>query len=405
MNLRKQLYIAFVVSLMLLACEQRQAGGTITEPFAMADIELQVSTQSQAKAYLFDIQSPYTALDSTEETEEGKLQFQSQEELPEAFRILIQSQDAGLLLDTIERAALPSDWEGEGLWVLDQELEAYELDTLTLTGIEEGVEASIQAAFEPYGKGVTEGQVILQTLPNQETWVLQTPADTLVIQRNDESYELLENSNIQISSINSVPQSEAIALDFRLASQVSVFNGKSATLSEDESGVLNQSVLLDSTVALFAAPSELVDANFYSVDLWIRPNCPDDCGIMGTNENRNMMIIGNRLQASTQTDQGMDVMTSNEFLNNGTWYHLVYQYRQGELAELYIDGVLSTLGVVPISTSLAYPTLIQVGRTPEMQSVLPDIHFKGEISKMRLWNRPLTSLEITDLYQGILPNS
>lgn len=410
-NMMIRLYFAVLLLLILNACEQRQAGGTTTEPFVIADLDLRVTTQSkELQAYIFNSDSPYVALDSAVSDTDGFVYFQSELALPAKFRISLQSETQGALLEEFNTTQLPSEWQEGEVLTIDPELEDYVVDTLSFEGSQVEENLLVQAPFEPYPQSVESGALALRRLPSQELWTVQTPTDTFtLILENDSleesTFKITDQSSteLQVQQSELSVASELIALDFRLAAQPAAFMGKSINLTPDHLGQANQAVSLDSIMAAFDVPDALKDADFYSIDFWVKPECPTDCGIMGTNDTRNLMIINNRLQASTMTDLGVDVMTSNTFLTNGTWYHVVYQYNRGELAELYIDGTLSTLGAVEISPTLAFPTILEVGRTLEMQSVLPDVYFRGEFGAMRWWNRKLSSLEVTDLYQGILP--
>jgi hypothetical protein len=78
--------------------------------------------------------------------------------------------------------------------------------------------------------------------------------------------------------------------------------------------------------------------------------------------------------------------------SNGTWHHIVGK-QEGTNASLYVDGVLCASGSVPAIGNGAGS--ITVGRFDGGKYY----HFRGSIDEVRIYNRALSDIEITELFR------
>jgi hypothetical protein len=96
---------------------------------------------------------------------------------------------------------------------------------------------------------------------------------------------------------------------------------------------------------------------------------------------------------------GTNTFISNFLFNSNTWQHIVYTV-DGDLGQinLYLNGNYE--GVQSISNfSTSDWSLYYIGSTPNLNS---QNIFAGQIDDFGIWNRVLTTQEITDLYNNNL---
>jgi hypothetical protein len=105
----------------------------------------------------------------------------------------------------------------------------------------------------------------------------------------------------------------------------------------------------------------------------------------------------NTVAGIIETSGGIDhIATSTRTYNDGQWHYAVMTY-DGTTLRLYIDGVQvaskSTGGAVPDNTG-TQP--VRVGAN----SRAADRFFTGNVDEVRVWNRALTSTEVSNAYNS-----
>jgi len=88
-------------------------------------------------------------------------------------------------------------------------------------------------------------------------------------------------------------------------------------------------------------------------------------------------------------------VTSTSTYSDGTWHNVVVTY-DGSTVKMYIDtnliGTKSTTATPDTGGSNTYP--LRIGSNAQAN----DRYFKGEIDEVRLWNRAISSVEVSDQY-------
>jgi len=87
-------------------------------------------------------------------------------------------------------------------------------------------------------------------------------------------------------------------------------------------------------------------------------------------------------------------VTDDVTLSTGTWYHCVWNFAADGSVELFVDGLSVATGTAGRSATAS--TGIAVGRDSEDTNN----PFDGRIDELGLWERVLTSAEVTELHNG-----
>jgi len=87
-------------------------------------------------------------------------------------------------------------------------------------------------------------------------------------------------------------------------------------------------------------------------------------------------------------------VTDDVTLSTGTWYHCVWNFAADGSVELFVDGLSVATGTA--GRSVTASTGIAVGRDSEDANN----PFDGRIDELGLWERVLTSAEVTELYNS-----
>ena len=118
----------------------------------------------------------------------------------------------------------------------------------------------------------------------------------------------------------------------------------------------------------------------------------------GQNINYGIFMTGTEtITAMIETQSGVDhAATSTSPYNDGQWHYAVMTY-DGTTLRLYIDGAQvaskSTAGAVPDNTG-TQP--VRVGANSRSL----DRFFTGNVDEVRVWNRVLTSTEVSNAYNS-----
>ena len=130
----------------------------------------------------------------------------------------------------------------------------------------------------------------------------------------------------------------------------------------------------------------------YSAEAWIKTTFTGTGGIVVNNGNNrfNLLMAGGQVQFS---DFGSNGVKTTGTYNDGNWHHVV-GIREDTMWNLYIDGVVPDLGAS--LTGLGWSgTATRIGCVYSGYK-----HFGGIIDEVRIYNRTLTSEEISDLYNN-----
>jgi hypothetical protein len=87
-------------------------------------------------------------------------------------------------------------------------------------------------------------------------------------------------------------------------------------------------------------------------------------------------------------------LDSGVVVDNDAWHQAVISYGSSGVA-LYIDGALTTSSAASLNTAVA-PLVI--GAIPTSHSGFDRLHFRGSIDDIRIYNRALSSAEVSNLY-------
>ena len=95
---------------------------------------------------------------------------------------------------------------------------------------------------------------------------------------------------------------------------------------------------------------------------------------------------------------GYDIIQTGSILT-GTWHHLVVTYNHSNrLVQHYRDGSLTNSGTVGAQASFTGGYLL-VGQHSSLTGNAGSYRWRGKMAHMRLYNRVLTSSEVSTLYQ------
>lgn len=90
---------------------------------------------------------------------------------------------------------------------------------------------------------------------------------------------------------------------------------------------------------------------------------------------------------------------ANSIIYNSIWYHILVTISSGQLANFYINGVLSGTGnqdLVQTIATITTTNAIRIGN----RATATDRSFDGSINNVKIWNKILTSAEIALDYAG-----
>ena len=164
-------------------------------------------------------------------------------------------------------------------------------------------------------------------------------------------------------------------------------------------GIFNGS----SSRIVLGSASNLVQTNF-TFSAWVKTTSTSTDWIVGTDINPYYSKVGIRSEGNGTLRCQYGNYTSNEnafystfnTINDGNWHHVVYFINQ-TTAKLYIDGSLDTTHTVTVShTTNGSLTLGTLYVTPN--SAYSTSFWEGKIDQVRIFNKELSSSEVTTLY-------
>jgi len=129
------------------------------------------------------------------------------------------------------------------------------------------------------------------------------------------------------------------------------------------------------------------------------------CNHSGINDNNRNVLVGYRnfgleYGHSTYIQDNSSNMTGYYGLNDiptaNVWHHIVFIFENGVSVKMYLDNnlVYSNISVISNSSLPSLPFFFGVGIATQFN------FFQGQLDDFAVWNRVLSSQEITDLYNG-----
>ena len=134
----------------------------------------------------------------------------------------------------------------------------------------------------------------------------------------------------------------------------------------------------------------------FTFSLWARTTTifGDDCyfSVHGSTNNTYAMLTNSNGKVRVVfRNSTSNIATSTSLVNDGDWHHIVGM-GDGSTVKIFIDGVLE--GTATITASAFTPTGSRIG---SRNSFNPE-YYPGDMADVRIFNRPLTNVEVSDLY-------
>lgn len=167
---------------------------------------------------------------------------------------------------------------------------------------------------------------------------------------------------------------------------------------------------IDDQVTVANASGLINTASGISLSFWVYPRTnssgwPDFDGYAGFRNDLNadfylLQLGSNNIEARFRNSAGTDyTITYNGNLNLNSWNHLVLTYN-GSTLSLYHDG--SFASSIPANGSFnSANEALNIGFTPFSGN---NFYLNGRLDDLGLWNRALTSTEVTGLYNACGPD-
>ena len=102
------------------------------------------------------------------------------------------------------------------------------------------------------------------------------------------------------------------------------------------------------------------------------------------------------------------VVETTTNINTNTWYHVTFVFDRNDKMQVYLNGVLSNLNTTSGTNNLTYYSSwnintnnpFRIGAFTTADNVGTTANFTGKIDAFSVWNRVLTSTDVTDLYNS-----
>jgi hypothetical protein len=172
------------------------------------------------------------------------------------------------------------------------------------------------------------------------------------------------------------------------------------------SGKFNSSLSFDGTDDYLDIP-DTTQLNFstttpYSLSVWVQKASDGVTQVVldkRTAENTGYSIfIGSDNQVYFRSTNLTDLV-STATITGTDWHHLLVTDNRGGTRQLFIDGQLAASdNVTTSSNSLSATTTLRLARNST--AGIGNYYFAGQIDDVRIYNYPLTALQIKDIYTG-----
>jgi hypothetical protein len=99
-------------------------------------------------------------------------------------------------------------------------------------------------------------------------------------------------------------------------------------------------------------------------------------------------------QIAAGVNNGREIQ-GQKTMNDGQWHFVTSVLDMGNTTKLYVDGILDSTVLFPLSGSIINSINLYFGCNSNSM-----YFYKGNLDDIAIWNRALTQQEITDLYNG-----
>ena len=211
---------------------------------------------------------------------------------------------------------------------------------------------------------------------------------------DDENQATPRNFSITVNSAEIVPSQNFT---------INTYEGNGSTQSIEGKIGTAASFNGSSSYINLGSASSLVSTNF-TFSAWIKTTATSTDWIIGTNINPYYSKVGVRSEGDGTLTCRYGNYTSNEnafsssynTINNGEWHHIVYFINQ-TTAKLYIDGSLDTTHTLTV-TPTTNGNLTLGTYYNDSNNSYGSAAFEGTLDQVRIFNKELSSSEITTLY-------
>lgn len=167
-------------------------------------------------------------------------------------------------------------------------------------------------------------------------------------------------------------------------------------------GKINNALTLNGSSQYLSATLALTGFTAYSVSGWVKRSAINTYHAVvvqtdNVSHNAQFRITdGNKLQFILTTSADTTITGSTNLTSTSTWYHVVATYNGSNL-NLYVDGSSDATPVAKTGTINTNDTTLGIGAyiTGGLQ-----IPFAGQIDEVAIFNRALSSTEVTALYNS-----
>ncbi|MGB1316879.1 MAG: LamG-like jellyroll fold domain-containing protein, partial [Flavobacteriales bacterium] len=190
------------------------------------------------------------------------------------------------------------------------------------------------------------------------------------------------------------------------------------TYTNDRFGNTSSAAVFNGTNAYIAPPNSMLSSAAVSVSIWIktannnRPILGQQSRAYPSGGNTHVPVLylrnNGQLNAGFWTGSQRNLNTSTTNLANSQWHHIVIS-ADGSGQDIYIDGVNTrTNGNARQNLNMIY-SAIGAARTSSWPGITAGTmrYFSGEMDDVRVYNRTLTSSEVTTLFNEVnitIPN-
>ena len=183
-----------------------------------------------------------------------------------------------------------------------------------------------------------------------------------------------------------------------------------ATLTSDRFGNSNNSYSFNGSTNFIEVPqsSSLLLTNDYSIAAWINipdystSNSGDPMSVVVGKAAQNAWSSGYNLVAvegnNSQNKFGGNNLLSSTVTPTNQWVHIVYTY-DGSIVKLFLNGVLNNSVSIQFNLQNISPTSLFFGK--EFNSTWSNRYFKGKADDIGIWDKALTTQEVSDLYSAV----
>jgi hypothetical protein len=152
---------------------------------------------------------------------------------------------------------------------------------------------------------------------------------------------------------------------------------------------------------------KVTDANAYTVGAWVKSSAGSEAVIYGDYDGSGFFLVHNYTQSGVPEAQVRDDSPGNvarkvgsTAINDGNWHHVVAVIPADNSAsgmKLYVDGSreLETIDATQVPNTFTNTQNTRIGARGDQST-----YYGGDIDDVRLYDKELTSTEISDWYNN-----